>query len=304
MMNVSKSLLYFRNTVRALTTSTSTLTSTPTTQQCTASTSMSNRPIIPLSYIYLDNLPYKRSSELQQLLVERQQRLKAAREASTADDVNVTILNEDLMLLVEHTPTYTNGRRNKGTLGIDQSTLLGADYFESSRGGELTYHGPGQLVAYPILDLRQQQLTLRCYVSTLEKAIIATCDQFGVNAKTTENTGVWVDDQRKIAAIGVQYQRFITSHGLALNCNTDLNYFKQIVACGLKDKDTTSLAKVLGDPSLNVQRVVPAFLTSFGKTFHRSLVPLEQTNPDLHEAINHFVKTGVAQPLLQGPSRQ
>ncbi|KAF9950299.1 hypothetical protein BGZ72_008011 [Mortierella alpina] len=205
--------------------------------------------------------------------------------------------SHDLLLLVEHTPTYTNGRRNRGVQAIsDQETArlrrLGATYVESLRGGEITFHGPGQLVAYPILDLKPVKLSVRCYVSYLEKAIIATCAQWGVKAITTENTGVWINDQKKIAAIGVHVQRYITSHGLALNCNTDLDFFKEIVACGLTGKETTSLARELNNPQIDVAQVIPTFLKGFGSTFNRELVPLSETDSDLERRIQEYVQTG------------
>ncbi|KAF9190618.1 hypothetical protein BGZ51_008365 [Haplosporangium sp. Z 767] len=205
--------------------------------------------------------------------------------------------SQDIILLVEHTPTFTNGRRNRGARSIsDQEEArlknLGATYVESLRGGEITFHGPGQLVAYPILDLKPIKLSVRCYVSYLEKAIIATCAQWGVKAITTENTGVWINDQKKIAAIGVHVQRYITSHGLALNCNTDLDFFKEIIACGLTGKETTSLARELNNTKIDVQKVIPTFIKGFENTFNRELVPLSTTNPDLEQRIHEYVQSG------------
>ncbi|KAK3079096.1 hypothetical protein LTS18_005749, partial [Coniosporium uncinatum] len=115
-----------------------------------------------------------------------------------------------------------------------------ADFAEALRGGQTTFHGPGQLVAYPILDLKQHGLTPRCYVALLEKTLIATCADYGIKAMTTENTGVWVDDEHKIAAIGVHLRRNVSSHGVGLNVGTDLWWFNRIVACGLEGKSTTS----------------------------------------------------------------
>ncbi|KAG0274428.1 putative lipoyltransferase 2, mitochondrial [Linnemannia exigua] len=279
----------------------------------------------PLPFIYLRNLPYERSSALQQLLVDRQLRLRKEREDLRAQAVTaahgarqsgdgensglggVTSTpeedgSEDLILLVEHTATYTNGRRNRGAHGIsDQEALrlqnLGAVYVESLRGGEITFHGPGQLVAYPILDLKPIKLSVRCYVSYLEKAIIATCAELGIKAVTTENTGVWINDQKKIAAIGVHVQRYITSHGLALNCNTDLGFFNHIVACGLTGKETTSLSKELNDPSVTVQAVIPKFLKGFGATFNRDFVALSETRPELEKVIHEYVQNGNSDKL-------
>ncbi|KAF9397126.1 hypothetical protein BGZ94_006391, partial [Podila epigama] len=123
-------------------------------------------------------------------------------------------------------------------------------------------------------------------------AIIETCAQWGVKAITTENTGVWLNDRQKIAAIGVHVQRYITSHGLALNCNTDLTFFQQIIACGLTGKETTSLSKELQDPTVDVAKVIPTFLSGFGKVFERSVVPLADTNRVLEEAIQAYCRTG------------
>ncbi|OAQ36703.1 lipoyltransferase [Linnemannia elongata AG-77] len=291
----------------------------------TCPTTIARPRLSPLPFIYLRNLPYERSSALQQLLVDRQLRLRKEREdlrtqaaaaAATGEVINGLTLGlaedvtnipkedggEDLILLVEHTPTYTNGRRNRGAQGISDQEVarlqsLGAVYVESLRGGEITFHGPGQLVAYPILDLKPIMLSVRCYVSYLEKSIIATCAEFGVKAITTENTGVWISDQKKIAAIGVHVQRYITSHGLALNCNTELEFFNQIVACGLTGKETTSLSKELGDPSVDVRAVIPKFLKGFGATFNRELVALSETRPELEKAIQDYIQTGNPEKL-------
>jgi lipoate-protein ligase B len=115
-----------------------------------------------------------------------------------------------------------------------------ADFVEAMRGGQTTFHGPGQLVAYPIVDIRTHKLSPRCYVGMLEKSLIATCARHGIKAMTTENTGVWTSEDDKIAAIGVHMRRNITSHGVGLNVNTDLWWFDRIVACGLAGKRATS----------------------------------------------------------------
>jgi lipoyl(octanoyl) transferase len=116
------------------------------------------------------------------------------------------------------------------------------------RGGDITFHGPGQIVAYPIVELRDP-LDLRRYVRTLEAAIIATAARFDVAAHRIDGlTGVWVGDQRKLAAIGVRVRRGVTTHGLALNVNTELHWFAEMVPCGIPDKEVTSLARELGHP--------------------------------------------------------
>ncbi|KAI8990801.1 hypothetical protein BDF20DRAFT_792668, partial [Mycotypha africana] len=155
-------------------------------------------------------------------------------------------LPSDVICFLEHPPTYTAGRRIRGKTEIEEEERLkqlGADYVGTMRGGQITFHGPGQLIAYPILDVRDYQLNVRCYVSTLEKTVIDCCSQFNIKANTTENTGVWVGQDKKIAALGVHLQRYVSSHGLALNCNTDLKWFEHIVPCGLSDKSVTSISK-------------------------------------------------------------
>jgi lipoyl(octanoyl) transferase len=163
----------------------------------------------------------------------------------------------DRLLLLEHFPVYTVGR------GGDESNLLatperlrqlGARLIRVDRGGDITFHGPGQLVAYPIVELHDP-LDLRRYVRTLEAAIIETAAAFGVAAGRVEGlTGVWVEEQRKLAAIGVRVKRGVTTHGLALNVNTDLAWFDEMIPCGIEGKGTTSLADELGRP-VEMERV-------------------------------------------------
>jgi lipoyl(octanoyl) transferase len=157
----------------------------------------------------------------------------------------------DQLLLLEHLPVYTIGR------GGDEANLLagpqrlrdiGAEFVRIDRGGDITFHGPGQLVAYPIVELRDP-LDLRRYVRTLEGAIIRTAAAFGVGAGRIDGlTGVWVAGQRKLAAIGVRVRRGVTTHGLAMNVNTDLRWFDEMIPCGIRDKEVTSLARELGGP--------------------------------------------------------
>jgi lipoyl(octanoyl) transferase len=155
----------------------------------------------------------------------------------------------DRLLLLEHLPVYTIGR------GGDEANLLatperlqqlGATFVRIDRGGDITFHGPGQLVAYPIVELRDP-LDLRRYVRTLEAAIIGTAARFGVDGDRVEGlTGVWVEGRRKLAAIGVRVKRGVTTHGLALNVSTDLRWFDEMIPCGIRDKEVTSLEREIG----------------------------------------------------------
>lgn len=163
----------------------------------------------------------------------------------------------DRLLLLEHFPVYTIGR------GGDQANLLasperlrelGADFVRIDRGGDITFHGPGQLVAYPIVELKDR-LDLRRYVRSLEEAIIETAARFDVRAGRVDGlTGVWVDGMRKLAAIGVRVKRGVTTHGLALNVNTNLRWFDEMIPCGIRDKGVTSLANELGN-QVSMERV-------------------------------------------------
>jgi len=170
------------------------------------------------------------------------------------------------IITTEFNPVYTCGRREVGTVSEKQQAYLRADgraeFVEAKRGGQTTFHGPGQLVAYPVIDLRAHKLTPRHYVCALEKSLIATCANYGITAMTTENTGVWTSPDDKIAAIGVHMRRHITSHGVGLNVNTDLWWFDRIVACGLEGKRTTSLEKE-GVRGKSVEEVGNSFVEEF-----------------------------------------
>jgi lipoyl(octanoyl) transferase len=157
----------------------------------------------------------------------------------------------DRLLLVEHFPVYTIGRGGDEAnmlAGPERLRELGAELIRIDRGGDITFHGPGQLVAYPIVELADP-LDLRRYVRTLEAAIIATVGRFGVTAARLEgHPGIWVAGERKLAAIGVRVRRGVTTHGLALNVNTDLRWFAEMIPCGIRDKDVTTLAQEIGAP--------------------------------------------------------
>jgi lipoyl(octanoyl) transferase len=159
----------------------------------------------------------------------------------------------DLLLFVEHPHVLTLGVRGDGgrTHILATSETLasrGVEVQETGRGGDITYHGPGQIVGYPIIDLRPDRCDVHRYVRDLEDVLIRTATDYGVNAGRVEGlTGVWVG-REKLAAIGVRIARWITSHGFALNVTTDLEYFNLIVPCGIADRGVTSLARLLGRP--------------------------------------------------------
>jgi lipoyl(octanoyl) transferase len=175
----------------------------------------------------------------------------------------------DRLLLLEHFPVYTIGRGGDEAnllAGPERLRQLGAEFVRIDRGGDITFHGPGQLVAYPIVELRDP-LDLRRYVRSLETAIIATAAGFGVTAGRMEGlTGVWVAEQRKLAAIGVRVKRGVTTHGLALNVNTRLGWFDEMIPCGIRDKDVTSLARELGR-EVPMEQVEQALAAELARAF-------------------------------------
>ncbi|GFS84564.1 hypothetical protein NPIL_179572 [Nephila pilipes] len=175
---------------------------------------------------------------------------------------------QNYLFLVEHEPVYTVGIRNKQYVeGQDKLKNLGADFVVTDRGGLITFHGPGQLVSYPVLYLGHfnSKKSIKWYVRQLENTIIDTCRSFNVKATTTSDVGVWIED-RKIAAIGIHGSRYVTTHGIALNCNVDLNWFSHIVPCGIEGKEVTSLSKEL-QRDVTVTETIPHFLRSFQKYF-------------------------------------
>lgn len=160
----------------------------------------------------------------------------------------------DCLILVEHPPVYTFGKSaDKNNLLINEEFLasIGAEVYETDRGGDITYHGPGQLVGYPIIDLKASDLGVRRYVELLEQALIEALGDLGIKAYQIPGlVGIWVGEtdeiKRKIGAIGIRVRNGISMHGFALNINTDLNYFNHIVPCGITDKGVTSIQAELG----------------------------------------------------------
>ena len=161
---------------------------------------------------------------------------------------------EQLVLLVEHTPVYTLGKSgHESNLLVAETFLksIGAEFYHIDRGGDITFHGPGQIVGYPILDLEQLGIGLKSYIGAIEAAVIDTMAEWGIACQTVEGAaGVWIVEpgrpMRKICAIGVKSSRWVTMHGFALNVNTELRYFDYINPCGFVDRTATSMEKELG----------------------------------------------------------
>lgn len=193
------------------------------------------------------------------------------------DDQTPTL---NYLVFCEHPHVYTLGKS-----GVESNLLLNeqglkdknASYYKINRGGDITYHGPGQIVAYPILDLDNFFTDIHKYLRLLEEAVILTLSDFGITAGRIEGlTGVWIDhikqqNPRKICAMGVKSSRWVTMHGLALNVNTDLSYFNNIIPCGIDDKAVTSMQLELGK-QLNIEDVQQTLKTKIADLFDMELI--------------------------------
>lgn len=212
---------------------------------------------IDLSIRKLGKIDYKTAWDLQKQQVQHRQEK----------------LGEDTLFLCEHNPVYTFGKSaDKSNLLINDTFLtnIGAQKFEIERGGDITYHGPGQLVGYPIIDLHKLDIGVKRYVDLLEESLILTLADFGLQTTRIDGlTGIWLSEgpSRKIAAIGIKISRGITMHGFALNVNTDLTFFNHIVPCGIVDKSVTSMEKELG-ASQNFGQVSDVYASHFQRLFY------------------------------------
>ncbi len=176
---------------------------------------------------------------------------------------------DDTVLLLEHRPVFTLGRSAKAQHVLAPADVLEARGFtihEVGRGGDVTYHGPGQLVAYPIIDLKPDRKDVRKYVWSLEETMLRTCADLGLRAARVAGlNGAWVED-RKVGAVGVRISRWVTMHGLALNVSTDLKHFDLIVPCGIQDKAVTSISAELGRV-IQVEDIVEPLATHFAALY-------------------------------------
>lgn len=200
-------------------------------------------------------------------ILELQRRIAAARITGE--------ISQDVLLLLEHSPVVTLGRSSKEMNLVASKDFLasrGVELYEVERGGDVTFHGPGQLVGYPIIDLKRHKQDLHWYLRQLEQAIIATLAKFGVVAERSAGfTGVWTNG-RKIASIGVHARDWVTWHGIALNVSTDLSFFDLIVPCGIAGVVMTSIEKETG-AAVTVENVAAVFAREMGTLF--DLAPVE-----------------------------
>ena len=223
-----------------------------------------------ISILQLGTIDYATGLRLQQQLVDLRKQEKIG----------------DVLLLLEHTPVITLGRNAKASNVVASPDFLqqrGVELFESDRGGDVTFHGPGQIVGYPIFDLRgfatldgkRKTLGVIEFVRRLEQVLMRTCADFAIPTKRVCGlTGVWTESEAKLAAIGVHISRFVTSHGFALNVNTDLSYFNLIIPCGITSKPVTSMQKELGR-ELALNDVAESISRNFGVVFQSQILWVE-----------------------------
>lgn len=184
------------------------------------------------------------------------------------------------LLCVEHAPVYTIGKSGRiDHLLVNEEFLQqnGIEFYRNTRGGDITFHGPGQMVVYPVLDLEQFFTDLKKYMRLLEEVVIRVLMEYGINAGRSEGeTGVWLDadipsKSRKICALGVRTSRWVSMHGLALNINTDLNYFEHIIPCGIQNKGVTSMQQELGK-TIPLENVFGKFMHHFQQVFDATII--------------------------------
>lgn len=264
-----------------------------------------------ISVLHLGLIDYGTAFQLQKTLVDlrKQQRIS------------------DTLLLLEHPPVITLGRNASQKHLLASPELLkqrGVEIFESDRGGDITFHGPGQLVGYPIFDLRgfSPRIGAVEFVRRIEEVLIRTCGDLGIPCgRICGLTGVWTqaedadctaggarasdvplsqgEEQKKIAAIGIHISRGITSHGFALNVSTDLDYFKLIVPCGISDRPVTSVAQeLITRPTPSMEQMAHAVALNFGRVFARQTLWLES----LHDLLNSGANDVEDNPSSQSPS--
>ena len=242
----------------------------------------------------LQQMEYQQAWELQEELLQKNIELKRRISGVSGEFggkggplngqpfTNIPLVSDDTinyLLFVEHLPVYTLGKSgHEENLLIQEDELYkrGIQFFRTNRGGDITFHGSGQIVGYPILDLEKFGTDIGKYLRSLEEVIIRSLSEFGIKAGRSEGeTGVWIDPEisgraRKICAMGVRCSRWITMHGFALNVNTDLSYFENIIPCGIQDKQVTSMNRELGQ-EISMKDAKEAIKRNFEFVFDVSL---------------------------------
>lgn len=231
-----------------------------------------------ITWIDLGNMPYKEAWDLQERLLQYNLRRKVAARAGADEPTR------HFLLFTEHPPVYTLGKSGdmgNVLLSDEEREARGIEFYHTNRGGDITFHGPGQIVGYPILDLERFTTDIGRYLRQVEEVIIRVMALYGLKGERSPGeTGVWLDPdkpgmERKICAMGVRCSRWVTMHGFAFNVNTDLSYFGHIIPCGIVNKQVTSLQRELGRP-LDMEtvreQVREAFAEVFDVTLHSELL--------------------------------
>ena len=228
----------------------------------------------------LEKMDYAQAWDYQEALLQENVRIKAELRQLAESRALTEPSTHHYLLFVEHPPVYTLGKSGhieNVLLSEENLTERGIQFFRTNRGGDITFHGPGQLVGYPILDLERFYRDIGKYLRNLEEVFIGLLADYGIRGERSPGeTGVWIEPgikgrERKICAIGVRCSRWITMHGFAFNVNTDLSYFGDIVPCGIPDKQVTSLEKELGR-TIPMKEVMAGAKRQFEKVFNVSLI--------------------------------
>ncbi len=236
-----------------------------------------------VTYKDLGTISYKEAWDYQEELLQQNVQLKMAlaqlKKAGLAND-DAIAATEHHLIFCEHTPVFTLGKSGKPSnilISEDEMGARGIQFYKSNRGGDITFHGPGQIVGYPIIDLEKLYTDISRYLRELEDVIIDTLAHYNIKGERSKGeTGVWINPdepgkERKICAMGVRCSRWVTMHGFALNVNTDLNYFNHIIPCGIENKKVTSMAAEL-NATVDINEVKERLQHSFEKVFKLAIV--------------------------------
>src|SRR5436190_19550598 len=222
---------------------------------------------------------YKAAWDYQENLLKENLRIKSVVHSSDVVVDTKLLPTKHYLLFVEHPPVYTLGKSGKiehVLINEEQRQQQGIEFFHTNRGGDITFHGPQQIVGYPIFDLEKFYTDIGRYLRELEEVIILTLEDYGIiSGRSAGETGVWIDatikgKERKICAMGVRCSRWVTMHGFALNVNTDLNYFNHIIPCGIADKKVTSIKQELG-MEVDIDEVKTKLKKNFSRVFNVSI---------------------------------
>lgn len=225
-------------------------------------------------------MDYQAAWDYQEKLLQENVRRKSKNFINSDQDTHPPLPTSHYLLFTEHPPVYTlgkSGSMENVLLSGDELKKRGIEFFHTNRGGDITFHGPGQVVGYPVLDLEKFETDIGKYLRRIEEVIILTLAEYGIEgSRSAGETGVWIEPgvpgrERKICAIGVRCSRWVTMHGFAFNVNTDLSYFNHIIPCGISNKQVTSLQKELGRTA-DIEAAKKSLKKNFERVFDAELL--------------------------------